>query len=66
MYGYRCTDGAFVVSIVLATGVSGAVDMSGSERVDSIAITATTRKQKASAQPGELPYNKWSSQTIVQ
>jgi hypothetical protein len=47
MCRYRCTDGAFVVSTVSATWVSGAVDISVSGRVDSIAITATTLKSKA-------------------
>jgi hypothetical protein len=47
MCRYRGTDGTLVVSIVSATGEIGAVDMSASDRVDSIAITATTRKKKA-------------------
>ena len=47
MCRYRGTDGTLVVSIVSATGEIGAVDMSASDRVDSIAITATTRKRKA-------------------
>ena len=45
MCRYRGTDGTLVVSIVSATGEIGAVDMSASDRVDSIAITATTRKK---------------------
>jgi hypothetical protein len=52
MCRYRGTDGTLVVSIVSATGEIGAVDMSASDRVDSIAITATTRKKRRSARPG--------------